>query len=251
LAGGAVAAATSWRTAEVVAGVACLLLIGVLLWFHASSRRRTRPAAATPPADDEPELDQRVDPAIPRHWGPQQAALLFVAFAMFFTLGAMPQTLVPLIGADDLGLPVQWIGAALGVGGACRLVGGFVGGVLADRVSRRAALLPGLVLQALGVALVAGAGVPWWLAGIVVMSLASWSISVATAVLADLAPTGRLGPQLGSFRFVGDVGLILGPLLATQLYELSGRAVTVGAIAALLVAAAVWSGFSVPETGKA
>lgn len=250
-AGGAVAAATSWRTAEVVAGVACLLLVAVLLWSHARSGRRTRRVAATPPANDEPALDQRAGATGARQWGQQQAALMFVAFAMFFTLGAMPQTLVPLIGADDLGLPVQWIGAALGVGGACRLVGGFVGGVLADRVSRRAALLPGLVLQALGVALVAGAGVPWWLAGIVVMSLASWSISVATAVLADLAPVGRLGPQLGSFRFVGDVGLILGPLLATQLYELSGRAVTVGAIAALLLGAAVWSGLSVPETGDA
>lgn len=258
-AGGAVAAATSWRTAEVVAGVACLLLLTVLLWSHVRSGRRIRSArrvrhAAAEverPVDDGPALDEEAVATGARDWRRQQAALMFVAFAMFFTLGAMPQTLIPLIGAGDLGLPVQWIGAALGVGGLCRLVGGFVGGVLADRVSRRAALLPGLVLQAIGVALVAGAGVPWWLAGIVVMSLASWSISVAAAVLADLAPLGRLGPQLGSFRFVGDVGLILGPLIATQLYELSGRGVTATAIAGLLVVAAVWSGISVHETAKA
>lgn len=250
LAGGAIAAATSWRTAELVAGAVCLLLVVVLLWSSLrGGRRAPATAGAASSVEDHASPVEETAGAGARRWRRHQMALMFVAFAMFFTLGAMPQTLVPLIGAGDLGLPVQWIGAALGVGGACRLVGGFVGGVLSDRVSRRAALLPGLVLQAVGVSLVAGAGVPWWLAGIIVMSLASWSISVAATVLADLAPQGRLGPQLGRFRFVGDVGLILGPLLATQLYEASGRAVTVAAISALLVAAAVWSGFSVPETG--
>jgi predicted MFS family arabinose efflux permease len=248
-AGGAIAAATSWRTAEFVAGAVCLLLVVVLLWSSLRGGRTSATAGAAPPVEDHASPVEETAAAGARRWRRHQVALMFVAFAMFFTLGAMPQTLVPLIGAGDLGLPVQWIGAALGVGGACRLVGGFIGGVLSDRVSRRAALLPGLVLQAVGVSLVAGAGVPWWLAGIIVMSLASWSISVAATVLADLAPQGRLGPQLGRFRFVGDVGLILGPLLATQLYEASGRAVTVAAISALLVAAAVWSGFSVPETG--
>lgn len=251
LAGGAIAAATSWRTAEFVAGVVCLLLVVVLVWSSLRGRRHAGATSAgpAPPVEEHASPVEETAAAGARQWRRDHMALMFVAFAMFFTLGAMPQTLVPLIGAGDLGLPVQWIGAALGVGGACRLVGGFVGGVLSDRVSRRAALLPGLVLQAVGVSLVAGAGVPWWLAGIIVMSLASWSISVAATVLADLAPHGRLGPQLGRFRFVGDVGLILGPLLATQLYEASGRAVTVAAISALLVAAAVWSGFSVPETG--
>ncbi|HSK98387.1 MAG TPA: MFS transporter, partial [Euzebyales bacterium] len=118
-----------------------------------------------------------------------------------------------------------------------------------DRVSRRAALLPGLLLQAVGVALVAGSGVAWWLAGIVVMSLASWSIGVGATVLADLAPEGRLGPQLGGFRFVGDLGLILGPLVATQLYDLSGRTAAAAAVAGLLVVAAAWCAVSVPETG--
>jgi hypothetical protein len=83
------------------------------------------------------------------------------------------------------------------------------------------------------------------------MSLTSWGIAVGATVLADLAPQGQLGPQLGSFRFVGDVGLVLGPLIATQLYELAGRAVAVGAVAALLVAAAVWCALSVPETAAA
>jgi predicted MFS family arabinose efflux permease len=240
--GGTIAAATSWRGAGLVAGGTCLILVCALVWSRSRQRRVTpgEPVAGvSQPADDRPS---------PQGWDTQRAALLFVAFAMFFTLGAMPQTLIPLIGAHDFGLRVEWIGAALGLGGTCRLIGGFVGGVAADRVSRRAALLPGLVLQAVGVALIAGTGVQWWLAGIVLMSLASWSISVAGTVLADLAPQGRLGPQLGGFRFVGDVGLILGPVLGTQIYQVAGRAVAAAAIATLLLAAAAWSAISVPET---
>ena len=247
LAGGTLAASTSWRVALGVAAGICVLLLTALLWSFARGGDGRTPD----PDPDAAPANGPGDPArVPLRPG-TQSALLFVAFAMFFTLGALPQTLIPLIGSADLGLSVEWIGAALGVGGACRLVGGFVGGVLSDRVSRRAALLPGLLLQALGVALVAGGGVAWWLAGIVVMSLASWSISVGATILADLAPQGRLGPQLGRFRFVGDVGLIHGPMIAAQVYQRAGVTATVAAIAALLVAAALWTGVSVPETRSA
>ncbi len=167
---------------------------------------------------------------------------------MFFSLGAMPQTLIPVIGASELGLGVATIGLAVGIGGGCRLIGGFIGGTIADRVSRRAALLPGLALQALGVGLLIGGGVGWWLAAIVVMSLASWSISTAAAILADLAPHGGLGRRLGSFRFVGDIGLISGPLLAGQLFEMVGRTPTTLVVVALLLGSAAWCAVSVPET---
>jgi predicted MFS family arabinose efflux permease len=245
LAAGGIAGASSWRVAEGVAAAlsAVLALLLVVFWRRGiGARRAPDPATdAVPPADDV-VIDS----------GPgAQVALLAVSFAMFFTLGAMPQTLIPLIGADELGLSVSAIGLALGVGGACRLAGGFVGGALADRVARRAALLPGLGLQAVGVALVVGPGVAWWLAGIVVMSLASWSISVGATVLADLAPAGELGPRLGRFRFIGDVGLIAGPLVGTQLFERAGTTATMAVIAGLLVVTAVWCAVSVPETRTA
>jgi MFS transporter, DHA1 family, chloramphenicol resistance protein len=247
LVGGTIAAATSWRTAHGVAAGACAVLVVGLVWSHLRRGQVGTTRDTSPEPADDTSTRSDTGGVTTWTWRIQRAALMFVAFAMFFAVGAMPQTLVPLIGAD-LSLPVGWIGVALGVGGGCRLIGGFVGGVLADRVSRRAALLPGLVLQAAGVALVAGTGVGWWLAGIVVMSLASWSIAVGATVLADLAPEGRLGPQLGGFRFVGDVGLILGPLVGTQLYDLSGRAAAVAAVAGVLLVAAVWCAVSVPET---
>ncbi len=272
LVGGGIAAASSWRVAVVVAG---LIGLAVAVATFAVWRQRGRAARdagetvqpalhhdASDPADTgsdgppgvpdaNPDANPDTDPVgadavlagASARW-----PLLAVAFSMFFSLGAMPQTLVPVIGATELGLGVATIGVALGVGGGCRLIGGFIGGTLADRVSRRAALLPGLALQALGVALLVGEGVAWWVAAIVLMSLASWSISTAAAVLADLAPHGRLGRRLGSFRFVGDVGLITGPLVAGQMFELVGRTPTALTVAGLLLGTAAWCAVSVPET---
>ncbi|HSK98075.1 MAG TPA: MFS transporter, partial [Euzebyales bacterium] len=146
LAGGTIAAATSWRTAHAVAAAACGVLALAMVWSHLRGGGATQPVGPQPPVDDDVPADAVVDAdAGTLAWRIRRASLMFVAFAMFFAIGAMPQTLVPLIGAD-LSLPVGWIGVALGIGGGCRLIGGFVGGLLADRVSRRAALLPGLLL---------------------------------------------------------------------------------------------------------
>ncbi|HEX6256206.1 MAG TPA: MFS transporter [Euzebyales bacterium] len=243
LAAGGIAGMSSWRMAEsIAAGVCAVLALLIVVFWRRDLAQHRSPSAPTP--DTAAETDDAVIDTGPA----AHRALLAVSFAMFFTLGAVPQTLIPLIGADRLGLSVSAIGVALGVGGACRLAGGFIGGALADRVARRAALVPGLLLQAGGVALVIGPGVPWWLAGIVVMSLALWSISVGATVLADLAPMGDLGPRLGRFRFIGDVGLIAGPLVGTQLFERAGTAPTMLAIAGLLTATAIWCAVSVPET---
>lgn len=243
---GGIASASTWRVAAATAGGLCLALALALLFvWRRRARRQPARDVATPAA---PTQDPANDVA--PHGPVARAALLAIAFAMFFTMGAMPQTLIPVIGARELDLGVATIGLALGIGGACRLVGGFVGGIVADRVSRRASLLPGLILQAIGVALVAGDGVAWWLGGIVVMSLASWSISVGATVLADLTPEGSLGPRLGGFRFVGDIGLIAGPLLAGHLFDRVGRVPTVLAVMVLLLGAAAWCAISVPETRR-
>jgi MFS family permease len=172
-----------------------------------------------------------------------------VSFAVFFTLGAVPQTLVPLIGADDLGLTTASIGLALGLGGLSRFVGTIVGGWMSDRVSRKVALVPGLLVQAAGVSLLAfEPTVAAWLGAIVIMSLASFAVPVAATILGDITDPSRIGTQLGRFRFVGDTGLIAGPLVVSSLFDGVGRAPAFGLVALVLVVPAVLAWRFLPDS---
>lgn len=180
------------------------------------------------------------------------AVLHSVSFAVFLTLGAVPQTLVPLIGADDLGLSTAAIGLALGVGGLGRFVGTILGGWLSDRISRKAALVPGLIGQAAGVALLAlEPSLIAWLSAIVIMSLASFAVPVAATIVGDITEPGQMGARLGRFRFAGDIGLITGPLVVSALFEGVGRATAFGFVALVLTVTAVLSWRLLPDPHSA
>jgi MFS family permease len=88
-----------------------------------------------------------------------------------------------------------------------------------------------------------------WLTSIVVMSLASFAVPVAATIIGDITRPTRVGAQLGRFRFVGDLGLIAGPLVVTVLFDGLGREVAFLFVAGILVAAAVLSWRYLPETG--
>lgn len=250
--GGLCAALGTWRTAQVIAGVLAGILAVVILVFsrsrsHARLRAPVSGPASSPPVPPAP-LAVPAGPSpglLPR----ERAILYAVPFTMFFTLGAMPQTLVPIIGAEAFDLSAATIGLALGLGGVCRFAGAAIGGVLSDRISRKAALIPALLCQAAGVALLAFRGSVWaWLSAIVVMSLASFGISVANTMLGDRAPEGSVGRHFGSFRFVGDLGLIAGPASAAAVFERFGQEPAALLVAGLLTTTAIAAAYGLPET---
>ncbi|MPZ74423.1 MAG: MFS transporter [Nitriliruptorales bacterium] len=242
--GGLFAALGTWRTAQVAGAVLAGMLAATILMPSRAGGRRV-PAGTGPSRG----IIAGTGPAPPRLGARERAILYLVPFAMFFTLGSMPETLVPIIGADAFNLSAASIGLALGVGGVCRLAGAAIGGVVADRVSRKAALVPGLLLQAVGVALLALRGSVWaWLSAIVVMSLASFGISVANTMLGDRSMGRGMGRQFGAFRFVGDVGLIAGPASAAVVFERFGQTPAVLLVAGLLVATAVAAAYGLTDT---
>jgi MFS family permease len=173
-----------------------------------------------------------------------------VGFAVFLTVGAMPQTVLPLVGAGELGLSVTAIGLALGLGGLARIVSAVAAGAVSDRISRRAALLPCLALQTAGVLLLAvDSGTAWWLAAIVLMSLGASAHAVAATVLADRTDPSSLGRSLGKFRFSADLGLVAGPAMAAVVYESWGRVAAVLVVAAVLLVVTAAAVLVLPETG--
>jgi MFS family permease len=236
---GLIASAGGWRLAMLVASAAALVTAVVLLL----ARRGQSDAATTP------EAGKGFDPVSGRPRLVSVLVLQSVSFAVFLTLGAVPQTLVPLIGADDLGLGTAAIGLALGLGGIARFAGTIVGGMLSDRVSRKAALVPGLMVQAAGVLILAlEPNVASWLAAIVIMSLASFAVPVAATIVGDITETSRVGAQLGRFRFVGDLGLIVGPVVVSALFESVGRGAAFGFVALVLMVPAFLSWRFLPDT---
>lgn len=245
-ASGLVASASGWRSALVAASALGLAIaVGAGFVLLRGGARPRRPRRRPRPAERTPAASVSV-PGVPLR---ERVVLYAVPFAMFFTMGAMPQTLVPLIGADRLDLSAAGIGLALGLGGIARFLGATAGGVVSDRVSRKAALVPGLALTSGGVGLLAVRAGTWvWVAAIVLFSVGSFGVNVAATMLADRSGPAGIGSRLGTFRFIGDIGLIAGPLVGGLLYEHVSPTAAVLAVCALVAAAALLSALALPET---
>ena len=246
--GGALAALAGWRGAMVAAGGIGIAVAAGSAGRLRAARRQGWPravgypgaesAGGEPPSDPEPTADRPAAAAPPSRW--ELAAIAATPFTVFFVIGGISQTLVPLIGGRELGLSASTIGLALAVGGAMRFPAAWVAGLGSDRYSRRLVLVPTLSLVALGAAVLAlDAGTAGWIAAILLLALGSSAISVAAAALADRVPRDRLGHQLGVFRLTGDAGLLGGPILAGFLYEASGTGLAAGVTAAIAAASAL------------
>lgn len=236
---GAVAGVRDWRWAMYSGALLGLVVaVGATIWHRRPGHVPLTRAPRHGIGEGGPELTTL-----------QRNVLYSVGFSVFFTMGSMPQTLVPLIGSADYDLPVATIGLALGLGGVSRLVGAAITGQVSDRISRRAALVPGLTLQVAGVALMAlGGTAVLWFAAIVLMSVGSTGAGVGATMLGDRTSGERLGHTLGRYRFASDIGLVTGPALAALTYDRVGRVPAVLLVASVLAVCAVTAIIVLPET---
>lgn len=233
--GGAVASYSNWRVsfgagAAIAAGAAAVMLVSQ----RDSAGPNRKPTSTLP------------KPAI----RPGVRVALFLLPAVQFSIGgALLQTLVPIVGDGEHGLGVATVGAAIGLAGALRLVAALGSGRISDAHSRRAALFPGLMIQLTGLVVFAtlDTSAGWW-AAIVLTSLGSTAVNVGATMLADLSEGGRLGPNLAMFRLTGDVALLVAPLLAGVLYEISGKAMAVAPLIVFVAATTVLAALVIPET---
>ena len=140
----------------------------------------------------------------------------FTNLAYLWMISAVFDTLTPLFGRDHLHLSPTVIGGVYSVGLATEMLVLYPAGAVADRVGRRP---------------VAVATFAWLVAIVSVLGLSSSTLVffllfaalgtasgssgvIPTAMLADVVPDESSGTAVGVFRFAGDVGLTLGPLVA-------------------------------------
>ncbi|MDP9340724.1 MAG: MFS transporter [Actinomycetota bacterium] len=197
--------------------------------------------------DEEPApLGQRLR-ALLRTRGYVTALVVNLAYA--WMVAGVYDTLVPLFGRDGLGLSTLGIGVVLAVALAAELVVMYPAGAVADRVGRRPVLIPGLAAMVIMTVVLgqAGSGVAY-AAILGVFGLATGAAGVApAAMLSDVVPEGSSGTAIGVFRFCGDLGFIIGPLVAGSVAGAWGFHASF-AVAAVPTIVALLFAIGTPET---
>ncbi len=160
------------------------------------------------------------------------------------------RTIIPLYGADVIGLDVAQIGLIMSALSAVDMSLFMPAGMIMDRWGRRFATVPSFGLQGIGLALIplTGSFAGLLSAGLLIGVGNGLSSGTMMTIGADLAPEDARGEFLGLWRLVGDAGAMAGPLAAgavADLLTLSATALVaaVGGLGAALIFASV-----VPET---
>lgn len=157
---------------------------------------------------------------------PSFLLVTFTVFTMFFLRTGIRTTLVPLFGANNLGLDSSSIGLILTIGGITTAFTIVPMGRISDKIGRKIPLSLCLVLTA-GIILL----IPFS------MNLLTLSIVVAIygaviglsgpnmAYVTDVSPQDKLEISMGLYRMISDFGFVMGPLLLGFLADLTSTPV--------------------------
>lgn len=144
--------------------------------------------------------------------------------AALFIVGAIFDTLIPLYAQARLHMSTIGISAVLAVSIATEFLVLYPAGAAADRHGRRPILLVGFPAYAALTAAIAWTASPLMLGGALgLLGIASGIGGVAPgAMLSDVVPDNASGTAVGVFRFCGDLGFVLGPLVAGSVATFAG-----------------------------
>ena len=170
------------------------------------------------------------------------AVVYFSTFANFFNRQAMRQSLLPLYGALVLAMDPGAIGAILTAGSLLTILVTLPCGSIADRIGRKPLLIPGLMTLCLGnLTLFVGQNQLSFVISTLLISMGVLANSMQGGLVADLLPERFVGRGIGMYRFIGDLGMLLGPIALGTVVDGSGfpAALIVGTIVVLLAVLAV------------
>jgi DHA1 family multidrug resistance protein-like MFS transporter len=147
---------------------------------------------------------------------PGLVPVLVTNFAYLWMVAVVFDTLVPLFASDVLGLSTVGIGVLFAVALAVEFVVLYPAGSVADERGRKPVLVPALAGLAVATAVLGLAPTPLLLGVLLaVLGVMSGAAGVPPgAMLSDVAPARSSGTAVGVFRFCGDLGFTLGPVLA-------------------------------------
>ncbi|MEJ2599498.1 MAG: MFS transporter [Anaerolineales bacterium] len=163
-----------------------------------------------------------------------------------------PTVIVPLYGANILGLDIKSIGFILGISAAVDMLLFYPAGYIMDHLGRKHAILSSVTVLAIGLAVIPLARDFWTLFFIEVLIGLGNGLGSGTMLTlgADFSSKEHRGEFLGLWMFIGNIGSATGPLIVgtvASLFVLESAAWVFsgsGVLAALVFA------MLVPETLK-
>lgn len=158
--------------------------------------------------------------------------------------------IVPLYGVTVLGLDLTAVGVIITVSAAIDMSLFGIAGFLQDRMGRKWASVPSMIILGVGMAMVPlTVGYGSLLVAAAIMGLGNGLGSGTMMTLgSDLAPRDAMGEFLGMWRLIGDGGNTGGPLVVGAVADLTGLAVAAVVLAGVGALAAGNLAWFVPET---
>ncbi len=180
--------------------------------------------------------------------------LVTAGSAQFFAqmIRAGRRVIIPLYGADIIGLGVRDVGLIISISGAIDMSMFYPAGLIMDHFGRKYASVPSFLIQAIGMGLIPLTNSFYGLlliASIIALGNGLGSGSMMT-LGADLAPRETMGEFLGAWRLIGDSGNTGGPLIVGRVADLIGLSAATFVMSGIGLLAALTLALLVPETLK-
>lgn len=239
--GGFIGAALGLRAAFLLAGAISLTALVVVFFFTRPEAASPHPDAPTPSAAD-----------LWRTLRGNARALLTGGMGQLFAqmVRAGWVTLLPLYGANVLGLEVDQIGVVVSALSAIDFALFFPAGMIMDRVGRKYAIVPSFGLQAVGMLLLPLTTSFGGMLAVALLIGFGNGLGAGTMMTlgADLAPAGARGEFLGLWRVFGDSGFTGAPLVVGGVADALTLPAASLAIAGAGLTAVLIFGLLLPET---
>ena len=159
-------------------------------------------------------------------------------------------TVIPVFAVLRLSLNVAEIGFGMALGSVAGVIAAYPSGVLVDRFGRKAVIVPATLITGLSMLLfMISPSYVWFVVSCVVWGVAaSIGGTAPAAYAADNAPPGMNAAAMSTFRMVGDLGYVIGPIFLGFLVDVRGPQTALLVTAAISVLAAYLFFKYAPET---
>ncbi|MDA1101353.1 MAG: MFS transporter [Proteobacteria bacterium] len=161
-------------------------------------------------------------------------------------------TVIPVFVSVRLGLSVAEIGFGMALGSVFGLVAAYPSGILVDRFGRKAVIVPATLISGASMLLFMLAPSYLWF----VVSCVVWGVAASVggtapaAYAADSAPPGMNAAAMSTFRMLGDLGYVIGPIVLGLVVDARGAQAALLLSAAISVAAGMLFLKFAPETHR-